>query len=133
MLKHQFEHIIHSNSGQESISTKKSPTDFTSHLLAFAKPHGTLSNHLGVINTTEQDPSTGSVLSSFYFLVQSNSLGSYGLLHADATIVELSFGISGLVDCILARHVSSYVLTDQEHLTKIPKEDTQVNAIPLPV
>lgn len=89
----------------------------------------------GLLTSSRAEGTTGAALWRTSPLVaewladKSNSLWSNGLLHTGATIVELGCGIAGLVGCVLARHVSCYVLTDQEYLMKILKENVQANAI----
>jgi len=89
----------------------------------------------GLLTSSRTEGTTGAALWKTSHLVadwladKSNSLWANSLLHADATILELGCGIAGLIGCVLAKNVSSYVLTDQEYIMKILKENIQANAI----
>lgn len=49
------------------------------------------------------------------------------ILYSDAKVVELGCGITGLIGCVLAKHVGRYVLTDQRSVLKLLQENVEAN------
>lgn len=54
-------------------------------------------------------------------------LEEVGVLTADSTVVELGCGITGLIGITLGSKVKQYLLTDQEYVLKVLRENIQAN------
>lgn len=50
-----------------------------------------------------------------------------GILHSEATVLELGCGISGIIGIVMGSLVSSYVLTDQQYVMKLLTENITEN------
>ena len=61
------------------------------------------------------------ITSSASFLFKS------GILHSNATVLELGCGISGIIALTLAPLINSYVLTDQEYVLKLLNQNLSEN------
>lgn len=87
----------------------------------------------GLLTSSRSEGTTGAVLWRITPFVaewlanKSNVLWSNGLLHADATVVELGCGISGLIGIVLAQYVSKYVLTDLGYVMKLLQQNVDTN------
>lgn len=57
-------------------------------------------------------------------------LEDIGTLHADSSVVELGCGITGLIGITLGPRVKQYLLTDQEYVLKVLRENVQANETP---
>lgn len=55
-------------------------------------------------------------------------LWSSRILHAEANVLELGCGITGLIGCVLGRHVGKYILTDQRSVLKLLQQNVDANA-----
>jgi hypothetical protein len=59
----------------------------------------------------------------------SNVFFKHDALHSDSTVLELGCGISGIIALSLAPRIRSYVLTDQDYVMKLLRENLQENQL----
>lgn len=88
----------------------------------------------GLLTSSNSEGTTGAALWKISPLIAEwladtdNFLWSSGILHAQATIVELGCGITGLIGCVIGKRVLSYLLTDQRSVLKLLRENVNANA-----
>lgn len=88
----------------------------------------------GLLTSSNAEGTTGAALWKISPLLaewladQTSALWSTGLLHLDAVVVELGCGITGLVGLVMAKRVSTYILTDQKSVLKLLQENVDANA-----
>ena len=78
----------------------------------------------GLLSAARKGGTTGAVLWKVspavarWLLSEKNVLWRAGILHHEATVVELGCGITGIIGISLHGMVATYVLTDQEYVLK---------------
>jgi len=88
----------------------------------------------GLLTSSNAEGTTGAALWKISPLLaewladQTNALWSTGILDLDAVVVELGCGITGLVGLVMAKRVSTYILTDQRSVLKLLQENVDANA-----
>lgn len=91
----------------------------------------------GLLTSSNAEGTTGAALWKISPLVaewltnDTNALWSIGILHPDAVLLELGCGVTGLIGLVMAKQVSTYILTDQRSVLKLLQENVDANA-PLP-
>ena len=88
---------------------------------------------LGLLTSSNSEGTTGAALWKISPLLAewladpTSPLWSTGILYPDAVVVELGCGITGLVGLVMAKRVSSYILTDQKSVLKLLQGNVEAN------
>ncbi|EEH19777.1 hypothetical protein PABG_02036 [Paracoccidioides brasiliensis Pb03] len=87
-----------------------------------------------ILSSTRSGGTTGAVVWKITPLIaewlssKQNIFWTSSVLNPDSTIVELGCGISGLIAMTLAPSVSHYIVTDQEYVHRLLKENLESNS-----
>lgn len=92
----------------------------------------TVTQSLATLNSTTESSTTGAVVWKVapYFaewLLKEDTVFHF-LLNQDTTIVELGAGSGGVLPCVLAGKVKTYLVTDQRHIIKLARKNIDENA-----
>ncbi|KAK5073213.1 Ribosomal protein lysine methyltransferase [Lithohypha guttulata] len=87
----------------------------------------------GLLTSSNSEGTTGAALWKISPLIaewladRDNALRTTSILHAQATVIELGCGITGLIGLALSRLVATYILTDQKSVLKLLQENIRTN------
>lgn len=87
----------------------------------------------GLLTSSRSSGTTGAALwkvsiALAEWIVDANcSLWTTGILNSNTTVVELGCGVAGLIGICLAPRVSSYILTDQDYVMKVLRDNVEAN------
>ncbi|EPE31329.1 S-adenosyl-L-methionine-dependent methyltransferase [Glarea lozoyensis ATCC 20868] len=88
-----------------------------------------------VLSSNRDGGTTGAVvwkvtpLFASWISASSNILFQHKIIDANSTVLELGCGISGIIGLTLGPHVSEYVLTDQQYVSKLLNQNLEENRI----
>jgi len=87
----------------------------------------------GLLNSRREEGTTGAVLWKITPLLAAWLASAPSvlaeILHDGAVVVELGCGIAGLIGLILSRIVKCYVLTDQDYVMNVLRENVAANTV----
>jgi len=92
-----------------------------------------------VLSSNREAGTTGAVLWNVtplfgrWISTDSNLLFKHGVLDLSSNVIELGCGISGLIGLSLGPSIASYILTDQDYVMKLLKQNLKENQLQLSI